>query len=57
MSEWISVDEREPEFTGCYLVTGNDIEMEISHFCDEFGWGDSYEITHWMNLPELPESE
>jgi hypothetical protein len=53
--KWVSVDAFEPEFTGVYLVTGNDIEMELSHFCEDFGWQDSYEITHWMELPEPPQ--
>ena len=55
MSEWISVDDELPEFTGTYLVTGGIVEMEFSVYCIDFGWEDEeYEITHWMPLPELP---
>ncbi len=54
MSKWVNVDDGLPEHCGCYLVTGNDIELEIVNFDPEWGWQDSYEITHWMTLPELP---
>ncbi len=57
MSNWISVDDIEPEFCGCYLVTGNDIEHELVNFDPEFGWQDSYKITHWMPLPEPPQED
>lgn len=54
MSKWIRVEDNLPEHCGCYLVTGNDIELEIVNFDPEWGWQDSYEITHWMQLPEPP---
>lgn len=57
MSKWIGVKELEPEFCGCYLVTGLDIEHELVNFDPDFGWQDGYEITHWMPLPEPPEAE
>lgn len=56
MSEWISVDDRLPEFTGTYLVVGEVVEMEFSVFCIDYGWQyDEYLITHWMPLPEQPD--
>ena len=54
MSDWISVNDREPEFGDYYLVTGLDIELELTYFCPEWGWRDSYEITHWAEVPPLP---
>lgn len=54
MSDWISVNDRVPEFHDYYLVTGLDIELEITTFCPDWGWKDSYEITHWMPLPKPP---
>ncbi|AUR89328.1 protein of unknown function DUF551 [Vibrio phage 1.122.B._10N.286.46.F8] len=55
--KWVSVDDQEPEFHGCYLVTGNDIEHELVNFDPDFGWQDSYEITHWQPLPTPPEAQ
>ena len=54
-SNWISVKDKLPEDYDAYLCTGGDIEMEIIYFDPEFGWQEEYGITHWMNLPELPE--
>lgn len=51
---WINIKDRLPEFTETYLVTGDDIEMEFCTFCIDFGWGEDYQITHWMPLPEPP---
>ena len=57
MREWINVKDEMPEFHGCYLVTGKDIELELVYFCPDFGWRDEYEITHWMELPEPPKTD
>ena len=54
MSEWISVEDRLPEDSGCYLVAGELIELEIDNYCIDYGWNDSFEVTHWQPLPEPP---
>ena len=59
-SEWISVDERLPELYGAYLTHTFRGYIKISHF-EEWVIGekpsfDDYTVTHWMPLPEPPET-
>lgn len=54
MSKWISVKDELPEFDDNYLVTGKDVELEVSHFDPDWGWQPDFDITHWMLLPEPP---
>lgn len=64
MSEWIRVDDRLPEEDGYYLVYGNSNRGLIFMTSD---WYDASvydwwhyphaQVTHWMPLPEPPESE
>lgn len=62
MSEWISVKNRRPETTGIYFVYmpnnaerqyDTDVYIEPQH---TWACNQTY-ITHWMPLPEKPESE
>ena len=70
-TEWVSVEERLPEFSGTYLVAvsglGDDGENYIGslpadwspndkHWHDLRGWGHN-EVTHWMTLPSAPEGK
>lgn len=68
MSKWISVEDRLPDHSGWYIVTGTYIDYELAYFNPQFGWDDiynyseigehvNYEITHWIPLPELPNSK
>lgn len=67
MSEWISVKDRMPETYGRYLVHVEDIAgHEPQESCEyiEYYWGNGrftgweiFRVTHWMPLPEPPESE
>lgn len=55
--EWISVDERLPEESACYLVNivnhfGLDF-VTFTHYTKCYGWGIP-DVTHWMPLPEPP---
>lgn len=60
MSEWISVNERLPEYGERVLVTEGhatfEASLSISHKwvrCDmALGWLE--DVTHWMPLPEPP---
>ena len=52
--EWISVNDRLPDKAmWCLVWDGLDVEKEY-FYDDHFAFGD---ITHWMPLPEPPESE
>ena len=56
-SEWISVEERLPEESACYLVNivdhfGLDF-VTFTHYTKRYGWGVP-DVTHWMPLPEPP---
>lgn len=59
MSEWISVNERLPEYD--MPVFGYDAEnrdMGVVNFLNgEFFdiCGDDMSVTHWMPLPDIPE--
>lgn len=66
--KWISVDERLPEESGCYLVAINCPKGRWSE-CNSYDhlekrWSSEWEcfredttelVTHWMPLPESPE--
>lgn len=68
MSEWISVKDRLPEFTGVFgdfaMVSDDVVAISKSKgyvFADysTMGWGDSdgdvlLDVTHWMPLPDAP---
>ena len=54
MAEWISVYDRLPDKTGCYLVVLHGI-VSVCYFCK--GSFQSDVITHWMPLPEPPKEE
>ena len=58
--QWIPVDERLPEKSGCYLVIVNDglnnpVCEIISYRNSLWNIFDHEKVTHWMPLPELPE--
>lgn len=65
MNEWISVDEKLPDFEVGVLATSvrdSDHEMDVLYLVEEdegdSRWetsgGDERWPTHWMKLPELP---
>lgn len=69
VNDWISVKDRLPKSTRydcyCFLVTDGDL-IHMAYFVEnEWMFADSgqaknkmfYEVTHWMPLPEPPESE
>lgn len=67
MSEWISVDERLPEF-GSRVQVFDGRSVDIGNYADKDeiypsgfwndGFGSIYEdITHWMPLPEPPKEQ
>lgn len=56
-SEWVSVDERLPEESDCYLVNiinhfGLDFVI-FTYYTKGYGWGVP-DVTHWMPLPAPP---
>ena len=58
--KWVSVRDRQPENSGKYLVNRRGIGVSCEKFniplgCWMCDWVSS--ITHWMPLPEPPESE
>ena len=58
--EWISVDERLPDFEGKYLVYTIKGNVTIA-YCYSPSWESNpqfdYWVTHWMPLPEPPKGE
>jgi hypothetical protein len=58
--EWISVDERLPEIEGVYLAYTTRRTIEVAHFYPYYVNGKAqfdYWISHWMPLPEPPETK
>lgn len=53
-NEWVSVEERLPEPTYCVLVYTTDYSIEVDALDSDGEWM-SYEVTHWMSLPEPPD--
>jgi hypothetical protein len=56
---WIAVTERLPDGVYCVLVTDGDESLVAlwNHEDWDYGSGPSLDnVTHWMPLPELPES-
>lgn len=68
MNEWISVKDRVPE-SGVNVLVTDGIHMMVTwceYIDNECLWVDNFyeyvnvrfkEVTHWMPLPTLPESE
>lgn len=64
MSEWISIDDRLPEYgKDClvWCVFKAAMEHNVAFLSDEEGWitteadwNIDYAVTHWMPLPEPP---
>ena len=54
-NEWVSVEERLPEPTYCVLVYTTDYSIEVDARGSDGEWM-SHEVTHWIPLPEPPES-
>lgn len=61
VSEWVSVDERLPEYVGDYLVVLDGTREMAVLFFDKWppSWTDDddteYKVTHWMPTPFRPE--
>ena len=53
-NEWVSVDEGLPEPTYCVLVYTADCSIEVDAIGSDGEWM-SFEVTHWMPLPEPPD--
>ena len=54
--EWISVKEKNPDKEGDYLILRAGI-IQIDFYLKRLGancWSNSYQLTHWMPLPDLP---
>jgi hypothetical protein len=61
MADWISVKDRLPEPWVTVLLWDGD-EMVSGYVVDngdliEHRWGQVFQATHWMNLPEPPGEE
>lgn len=59
MSEWISVKDRLPApntWVLVYAKQGSYMNLRIDYICNG-RWFFSMMVTHWMPLPEPPESE
>lgn len=56
---WIPVSERMPDEDGDYLCAFDDGFLCTASFLDgDWGlWADAGEVTHWMPMPEPPETE
>lgn len=64
MSEWISVNDRLPEIGEEVLIAFSDYDLMVGELLpDGQGFANPYErvnykiVTHWMPLPQKPESE
>lgn len=64
MSEWISVNDRLPEIGEEVLIAFSDSGLMVGELLpDGQGFANPYErvnykiVTHWMPLPQKPESE
>ena len=63
-SAWISIEDGEPSKEGHYLIRDEKGSFEVrlfkkystdsGYFISEFGCGSR--MTHWMEIPELPEA-
>lgn len=63
MSEWIRVENRLPKKAGQYLcfiigdsLQGNKLDGPVICYWypESHEWGNFFEVTHWMPLPEPP---
>ena len=69
VQEWISVDDRQPNNKGCYLLTvkhwfdGEPVVREACwngkdwFSCDDRRYKITPRVTHWMPIPEKPKGE
>lgn len=69
VQEWISVDDRLPEYEGTYLVYTEIGSIYASHFYTKKRFASGYvreaqwsqrgtvKVTHWMPLPKPPKGE
>lgn len=69
VQEWISVDDRQPNNKGCYLLTvkhwfdGEPVVREACwngkdwFSCDDRRYKITPRVTHWMPLPNPPKGE
>ena len=50
---WISVEDELPKEKGWYLIYDSSMSHDV---CMWYGdcWGNCYNITHWMPIPEAP---
>ena len=55
-NEWVSVEDRLPEPTYCVLVYTTDYSIEVDALDSDGEWM-SFEVTHWMPLPEPPKED
>ena len=55
-SEWISVEDRLPELYEFVFVFA-DCERKISRMIDNEIWYDVINVTHWMPLPQKPQTK
>lgn len=65
--KWIKLSEQSPDVSGTYLIASPSYRIPMSMYFtksiaewswDDFDYAKTYdvpEITHWMELPELPE--
>ena len=67
VAEWVSVKDRLPEKSGCYLaitIAGSILVLNYSNkykmfncFDDLEPNGNQLEVTHWMPIPEPPKED
>lgn len=57
MPEWISVKDRLPSIGEDVLVyDGEWFHVDYLNNSDSVDWGRCFDVTHWMPLPNAPES-
>ena len=57
MTDWISVEERLPQYSGRYIVAYDSGDVDICWWNNKYKEFDRGYLTHWIPLPEPPAGE